>query len=228
MRESLYEQLANKAATEGDIERARQIINDYLPPSARPGALASARRQAVHTAASKGNFDEALRLVQSEPAVDVRIGMLGQIVGQIGSGLKNSTAVSLLEQIRSMMDPSPRAAGDEEMKVLLGIGAALSRLNPDRASGIIEPLVDQFNDLSLSAVVMNGFPERYYRNGDLIMTGNNLATLAREFAKTLANLTLTDTARAKTTADRLQPVTARIEIYLQMAGKAIRPSTRSD
>ena len=114
------------------------------------------------------------------------------------------------------------------MKTLLAISAVLSRFNPAAASGIIEPLVDQFNDLSLSAVVMNGFRERYYRNGDLIMEGNNLAALAKEFAKALSSLVLSDTQRARTTADRMRPVTVRIEIYLEMAGKAIRSPSLSN
>jgi hypothetical protein len=222
MRDSLYQQLANKAAIEGDLERARQIIDDYLPPSTRQGALASARRQAIYTASSNGNFEGALRFIQTEPSADTRAAMLGQIVSQIGPSVKNSTAASLLEQIRSMLDPSTRAEGEQEMKTLLGISAVVSRFNPAAASGVIEPLVDQFNDLSLSAVVMNGFREKYYRNGDLLMDGNNLAGLAKEFAKALSNLALSDTQRAKTTADRMRPVTVRIEIYLEMAAKAIR------
>jgi hypothetical protein len=227
-RAALYQQLATKAATEGDINRAQQIINEYLPPSTRQRALTAARRTAVNAAASHGNFDEALRLIQSERASDARLVLLGQIVKQIGPGLKYSTAASLLEQIRSMLDPSPRAEGEEEMKILLSISAALARFNPERASSIIEPLVDQFNDLSLSAIVMNGFRQTYYRNGDLTMSGNNLATLGVEFARALANLALTDTPRARATADRMRPLTVRMELYLEMAEKVIRPSSWSD
>jgi hypothetical protein len=228
VRDSMYQQLANNAATAGDFERARQIINDYLPPSTRARALAGAQRQAVYAAASKGNFDEALRLIQSERSVETRVTMLGQIVAQIGPGLKNSTATSLLEQIRSMLGPSPRAEGEEEMKTLLSLTAALSRFNPDRVSGIIEPLVDQFNELCLSAVAMNGFRQKYYRNGDLIMEDNNLATLGKQFAKTLAALSLRDTPRARAAADRMRPVTVRIEIYLAMAENSIRSSNWVD
>ena len=228
VRESMYEQLATKAAAEGDFDRARQIVNDYLPASSRQRVLTTARRQTVHTAASKGRLDEALRLVQTEPSPEARVAMLGQIVEKIGRGLKNSTAASLLEQARSMLDPSPRATGEEEMKVLIAIGASLARFDSGRASNILDPLVDQFNDLSLSAMVMNGFPEKYYRNGDLRMNGNNLAELATALADALAKLALTDAEHAKSTADRIRPTSARTEVYLQMAGKTIRASSWSD
>jgi hypothetical protein len=228
VRDSVYEQLATKAATEGDFERARQIVNDYLPPSTRQRALMTARRQSVHTAAFKGRLDDALRLVQTEPSPEARVVMLEQIVSQIGPGLKNSTAASLLDQARSMLDPSPRATGEEEMKVLLAIAAALARFDSGRSSNILDPLVDQFNDLSLAAMVMNGFPEKYYRNGDLRMNGNNLAELATTFAEALAKLALTDAEHAKATADRIRPASARAEAYLQIAAKTIRASTWSD
>jgi hypothetical protein len=114
------------------------------------------------------------------------------------------------------------------MKTLLSLTAALSRFNPDRVSGIIEPLVDQFNELCLSAVAMNGFRQKYYRNGDLIMEDNNLATLGKQFAKTLAALSLRDTPRARAAADRMRPVTVRIEIYLAMAENSIRSSNWVD
>jgi hypothetical protein len=226
-RDSLYEQAANTAALEGDINRAQQIINDYLPPSLRSSALNSARRTAVSVAAARGDFGEALRLIQSERSAEIRVSMLQQVVSQIaqmGPNLKNSTMAALMEAARGVLDPSARAEGIEEMRTLLKISAALARINPDRASDIIQPLVDQFNDLSLAAKVSNGFREKSYKNGDLMMEGNSLAILTNEFANALTTLALTDILRAKATADRMQPVTSRIEIYLQIAGKAGLPA----
>jgi hypothetical protein len=53
---------------------------------------------------------------------------------------------------------------------------------------------------------MNGFNERYYRDGELITNnGNALANLSNQMSTSLASLGLMNFERAKTDADRVGP-----------------------
>jgi hypothetical protein len=225
MRDQLYQQVANRIAQTGDVARARQLINERITnPMQRQQALRNLDQQAIYSAIARGKFDEALRSLSSFRPVE-RAQMLGQIVNQIGPGLKKSTALQYLEQARAMLSPSPQAEDQQQMFALLAIGRAFSRLDTGRAFEIVEPLVDQFNDISAAALSMNGFGQKYYKDGEVIMTnGNALAETGNQLATTLGNLAMANFERAKAAADRIHPVDLRLNVYLAIAQQTIQPS----
>ncbi len=226
MREQLYQQLASRLAQTGDATRARQIINERITnPMQRQQALRNLDQQAIYSAAARGRVDEALRNLSNFRPVSERAQILGQIVNQIGPGLKKATALQYLEQARNMLGPSPQAEDQQQMHALLAIGRAFSRYDSSRAFEIVEPLVDQFNDISAAALSMNGFGQKYYQDGEVIMTnGNAVAETGNQFATTLGNLALANFERAKTAADRIHPVDLRINVYLNIAQQTIQPA----
>ena len=70
---------------------------------------------------------------------------------------------------------------------------------------------------------MNGFNERYYRDGEVIMNnGNALAYLSGQMSQSLATLGLMNFERAKIDADRVGPLEVRLNAYLTIAQQAIR------
>jgi hypothetical protein len=169
MKDQLYMQLANRLAREGDVARARQIITDHITnPMQRQQALRSLDQQVIYGAAAKTKFEEALRMLSTFRPITERAQMLTQIVSQIGPGLKSSAAILYLQQARSMLGPSAQAEDQQQMYALLAIGRAFAKYDSTRAFEIVEPLVDQFNDLSAAAVTLNGFGQKYYLDGDLI------------------------------------------------------------
>ncbi len=226
LREQLYQQVAAKIAQAGDVARARQIINDQIKnPMQRQQALRNLEQQAIYGAAAKGKVAEALRnLSNLRPVID-RAQILGQIVGQIGPGLKKETALLYLEQARNILGPSPQAEDQQQMYALLAIGRAFSRYDSGRAFEIVEPLVDQLNEICAAAVTLNGFGQRYYQDGELVMTnGNVVAETGNQMATTLGNLALANFERAKVAADRIHAVDLRVNVYLNIAQQTIQPS----
>jgi hypothetical protein len=223
VRDQLYQQIANKAAAAGDVTRAQQIITDHVAnPMQRQQALKNLSQQAIYGAVARGKIDEALRNLSNFRPARERIQILSQVVNQIGPGQKKATALLYLEQARSMLGTSPQADGQEEMRALFEIGRAFSRYDSNRAFEIVEPLVDQFNEISVSAVTLNGFGQRYYQDGELIMTnGNAVADAGNQLATALASLAMANFERAKTAADRIHPTDARINAYLIIAQQTI-------
>ena len=230
LRDQLYQQVAQKFAEAGDVTRARQIINDHLTnPMQRQGALRILDQQAIYGAAARGKIDEALRTLSTFRPVSERAQILGQIVNQIGPGLKKATALLYLEQARNVLGPSPQAEDQQQMYALLAVGRAFSRYDSGRAFEIVEPLVDQFNDISAAALSLNGFGQKYYQDGEVIMTnGNAVAETGNQLATTLGNLALANFERAKAAADRIHPVDLRIHVYLTIAEQAIQPRKDAD
>jgi hypothetical protein len=226
MRDQLYQQVASKIAQTGDLARARQIINEHVTnPMQRQQALRSLEHQAIYSAVARGKVDEALRNLANFRPVSERAQILGQLVSQIGPGLKKSTALLYLEQARTMLGSSPQAEDQQQMYALLAIGRAFSRLGSIRAFEIVEPLVDQFNDISAAALNMNGFGHKYYQDGEVVMTnGNVVAETGNQLGTTLGNLALANFERAKAAADRIHPADLRLNAYLNIAQQLIQPS----
>ncbi|MEA2446203.1 MAG: hypothetical protein QOJ12_3495, partial [Thermoleophilales bacterium] len=228
MRDQLYQNLAQKAVTTGDFERARQIVKDRISnPAQRQRALFNLAQQMIQMEASKGRVVEALRIAASLRTSKERAIVLTQIVNLIGSGQKIGTALSLLEQARNMVASSPRVETQEQMAALLEIGRAFSRYDSKRAFEVIEPLLDQFNDMSTAALALNGFGQQYYQDGELMMqNGNGLANTATQLTAALGTLAMANFDRAKVAADRLDRPEVRIAAYLSIAQQSISPTDR--
>ena len=111
------------------------------------------------------------------------------------------------------------------MRALIQLAGAFSRYDSKKGFEIVEPLIDQFNELGQAARTLNGFGPEYFVDGELSMrNGNSLANIAGSLASTLGVLSLTDFDRAKSTADRLGLPEVRIPAHLGIAQQAIAPN----
>ena len=224
VREQLYLQLANNASARGDREQARKIINEHVAnPYQRRNALANLEQQEMYMAMSRGKVEDALRAISTMRWPRERANMLMQIARQIGPGYKRAAALNLLEQARSLLPSSMQAQDQDQMNALLELARAFARYDPKRAFDIIDPLVDQYNDLCTASRTLQGFGIEYYKNDELeMLQGNNIATLASNMSAALATLALTNFERAKTTTDRLRLAEVRLRAYLEIAQQAIQ------
>ena len=224
-KDQLYIQLSNRALNSGDIARAKQIINDYVTtPYQRQQALYNLEMQEVNRAFGKGKIEEALKTIANLSSPKERAQMLMQMAGQIGPGYKRATALLLLDQARALLSPSAQAQDATQLQALLELAKAYSRYDGKRAFEIIDPLVDQFNDLSAAAKTLEGFGGEFYDQGELIMqNGNFVATAAAQLTAALATLAITNFDRAKLAADRIRLPEVRLRGYLDIAQQAIQP-----
>jgi len=222
-RDQLYQMIAQKAASTGDLARARQIVKDGIQnPQQQLQALSNIEQQAIQMEAAKGRIEAALRGVSNLRTSRERAMMLTQIANQIGPGQKRAQALSLLEQARSMLGASPRVENQEQMSALLEIARAFSRYDASRAFEIVEPLLDQFNEISAAALVMSGFGQEIYQDGELQMqNGNSVSNVANQLVQTLSTLTPANFDRAKAGADRLERQEVRVTAYLAIAQQAM-------
>jgi hypothetical protein len=223
MREQLYQQLANNVAGKGDLARAQQIINDNIPnPLQRRQALRSLNQQAIYAATTKGKFDEVLRLLTNFRPVSERNALLGQILDQFGPGIKRAAALVYLEQAKNLVTTSGQADDLQQLQALLGISRAFAKYDVNRAFEIVDPLVNQFNELTTAATTLNGFGQVFYRDNELItMNGNAVAETANQISTTLATLAVINFDRAKTTAERIRQPDIRLRFFLAIAERTI-------
>jgi hypothetical protein len=89
-------------------------------------------------------------------------------------------------------------------------------------------LIEQFNTISEAAITMNGFGQRFYDQGEVIMTnGNTVAEMSNRLATTIGALAMADFERARQATDRIHPLGPRINTYLTIAQQAIEAAQRN-
>jgi hypothetical protein len=224
LRDQLYLELAQREANKGDTTRARQIIKEHISsPDEQRQALTSIEQQEVSRAINKGRVEEALKVIGAVRNPRERANQLAQIAAQIGPGQKRATAVSLLEQARSLLNTSPQAQDEDQMRALFEIARAFARYDVKRAFEIMDPLVDQVNDLCAAARILEGFGPEYYEDDELsLQNGSTVATLATQMSGVLGNLALINFDRAKSASDRIRLPEVRLRAYLEITQHTIQ------
>jgi hypothetical protein len=212
--------------TAGNYAEARQLITQSATnPRARRQALDNLERQAAFTEAAHGRMEEALKHLAKVSNSEERAEAVSEMAYQIGAGQKRATALALLETARSLVGTSIQAETGSHMRALLQLANAFSRYDAKRGFEIVEPLVEQFNELGAAARTLNGFGLNYFLDGELSLhNGNNLASIATPMSSTLGILSLADFDRAKATSDRLQLPEVRLNVYLSIVQQAVQPN----
>ena len=223
-REQLYLQLANREASNGDTARARQIVNDRVTnPYQRRQALANIDQQEMFRAVSKGKAEDALRMLGNLKNPRERARRLVQIVEQIGPGQKRGVAINLLEQARSLLGSSMQAQDQDQMNALLEIARSFGKYDAKRSFEILDPLIDQVNDLCAAARTMEGFGPENFDDDELSMqSGNTVAQVVMRMSNTIGSLALVNFERARATSDRLSLPEVRLRMYLEIAQQSIQ------
>lgn len=224
MKEQSYIQLAQMLSGKGDLARARQIINDYISnPYQRRQALLTLEQQEMYQSMQRGKVDEALKTISSQHTPRERANLLAQIARQIGPGLKRTAAMNFLDQARAMLAPGVQAQDQDQMNALLEVARAFSRYDVKRAFEIVDPLVDQLNDICTAARTLEGFGSEYYDEDELdLQNGSSVANVVIQVSSALGTLANSNFDRAKLSSDRLRQPEVRLYAYLQIAQQTIR------
>ncbi len=224
LQEQLYMQLAAREAMNGEGARATQIVNEHITNVfQRQQALANIQQQEMNRIINTGKVDDALRAVAAYRNPHDRAAHLTQIVNQIGQGQKRASAINFLEQARSMLGPSVQAQDENHMQALFEIARVYSRYDSKRSFEIIEPLIDQLNDLCAAMRTLDGFGAEGYEDDELnLRSGQPVANVAAQLSRVLGSLALVNFEGAKTEAERIRLPEVRLRAYLEIAQQTIQ------
>lgn len=227
-RQQLYNELANREANKGDFARARQILNDNITnPYQRLALLQNLNQHQIQVALIKGKTEEALRIIATIRSPRERARHLLQVINSIGESEKRAAAIRLLEQVRDLLPPAAQAQDQDHMQLLFNLARAFSRYDAKRSFEIMEPLIDQLNELCAAARTMDGFGPDYYDNDELEMhNGSSVANAANEMAQVMGMLALKNFERARGAADRVRLPEVRLSFYMEIAQRAMSDEQR--
>ncbi|HSE23388.1 MAG TPA: PPC domain-containing protein [Pyrinomonadaceae bacterium] len=228
IREQMYQSVAEKVAAAGDIDKAQLILNAHITDLyQRRQLVRSLEQQRAFQLAAKGNPEEALRIIRAIPSAKLRSSMIAQIAPQLGRGLKRSAVLNVLEQARSILGSSTKAANPEEMTALLELGKAFTKYDPNRATEIIQPLLDQFNDLDAAFRTIRNFAQLDVATDSYFQGGEFNGNIGPQMPSVIGQLATKDFDRAKALADRINSSEVRITVYIEMVRTTL-PVTPQD
>ena len=171
----------------------------------------------------KGKVDEALRIISGFRTPRERALLIAQVAPQIGQGQKRANAMTFLEQAKSLLGSPLQAQDQEQMQALVEIARAFGKYDVKRSYEILDPLVDQVNDLCAAARTLEGFGQENYDDDEMkLESGNTVPQMATRVASALGTLALVNFERARGASDRLRLPEVRLRAYLEIAQQTIQ------
>lgn len=220
MRDQLYTVAAWKAAGKGDLDRARQIVNDNLQNSSeRAKLLESLEQMALTQSLHRGKIEEARAGVARIRSKEKRAAALAGLAVLAATKGDKKLAQQLLEEARPLA--GERAKNVEQLNLHLQLARAYALVEPARSFEIVEAIVERANEMIAAADVLDGFlggPE-IFRSGELVMHSGlaSLENIFEQYGKELAVLARADFDRANSAAGRFQRTEVRTMARLLIA-----------
>lgn len=223
----IYRQAALKALDEGNVDRARQIVNEHLAGSARESVMQALEIQQATKNAKTDSIDEVRRMLSGLANDDQRIDLLLQLAARAQPD-NPKLAVRLLDEARQYTNK--RASSYQQLEQQLRVADAFKDLEPDRSFEVLEPGIMQLNELLAAAATLSGFEVNVFREGEMpLQGGNGLSNMVVRYGQRLGALATKDFERSQTLANRFQMaeprIVARLSIVRGMLG--LEPAANS-
>jgi hypothetical protein len=203
MQSRIYQQAANKALDEGDVERARQIANDHLQNNARDAVMQRIDFREMAKKAEGARFEEIRQIVARLPSEGEKVDLLVMLAGDVQKGGNQKLAVQLLEEAKQIVNR--RATSYDNFSQQLKVAHAFADIDATRSFELLDPGISQLNELLSAAALLSGFEINMFRDGEMaIQGGNGLTATINRYGQELAVLARNDFERSETLAGRFQ------------------------
>jgi hypothetical protein len=225
MREMLYLEASTKAMKEGNPERARTLINENVKdPHQRQMLLEQLDQMAVVAAAEQGKIEQTRKMLATLRTNEERAMLLAQLAG--GAALKGEKkiALQLLEEARGMIGAKAKNMNQLGAQLLVAHGYAT--LEPTRSLEILEPVVDQVNELLGAAIVLGGFfTEEFIRDDEVMLEPIAMVSVEffNKYAGDIAALARADFDRTRALVSKFERGEIRIMAQLLIAQSILSP-----
>ena len=210
----LYQQAAQKALDEGNVDRARQIANDHLDAPARDRVLQKVDFQLIAKKVETENMDQLRQTLTNLRSDDERIDLLLQLAAQAqeatgeqkpASAPEDDSKLALKFLGEAQGIANRRATNYKQFDQQLRIADAFASLEPARSFEVLDPGIAQLNELLSAAALLSGFEVNIFKDGELPLEGGSgLGDMVARYGQELATLAKIDFARAESSTNKFQ------------------------
>lgn len=220
IRDSMYQQIAWNLANTGEFAQSRHVAEEQVSdPSVRNQILQQSLMQAASAALQKGRLDLARQLIEQVTPEQARATSLIQLATQVASLNKGDTvALELLAEADSLL--GGRSQNAEEFGWQMQLVQAFARWKPARAVQLLDRSAKQVNEVLAAAAQVDGFvPTQFcFEQGELVLSNSYLMnSLVAQYAQAAASLADYDLQTARSLANRISRLEARLMVELAVA-----------
>jgi hypothetical protein len=221
MRTQVYQQAAWKASNSGDDARARQIANEFVSdPVQRKQILAQLDNQVLWRTLNENKIEEARSLLTKPMSDDQRVQILERMATMMIAKEDKKAARSYLDDARSIVMEMPR--GSQKVWQQFTLATSYAQIDSEESFKIVDPLVGQINELVNAAVIMDGFENKYLKNGEWIAnSGSSVGNLVTQLRGMLGSLARQNFDRAELLAEQLERPEIRLLAQVDVAQSAL-------
>ncbi len=222
VRNQFYSQAAWKAANQGDLERAHDLINTHLPAPERRNMLENLDTNQMRRLASEGKLDQARRALSRIQSNERRAGFLLQMIDLLAAKADEKTKLQILEEARLLL--GQRAENQSEFNAHMHLIGKFVQHDPKRSFEMFDPFVTQLNSLIAAAETLDGVEQRAaFSNGEMRLQslGGVVFEMLRQLSETLGQSSLIDFERAKAVTDRFDRSETRVLTRLNLVRKIL-------
>jgi hypothetical protein len=215
----LYQQAALKALDEGNADRARQIANDHLDGTTRDAVLQKVDFQLIANKVEADNMDQLRQALAALHSDDERIDLLLQMAASVqkpgATTDDKKLALKLLGEAQRLTNR--RANTYRQFDQQLRVADAFAPLDPSRSFEVLDPGINQLNELLSAAALLSGFEVDIFKDGELpLQGGSELGGMVARYGQELAKLAKIDFERAEASANKFQLAEPRLLARLTM------------
>ena len=217
MQNHLLQQAAWKAFNEGNVDLARQIVQEKVTdPNLRRDMQDNLDRQMTERMINEGKVAEARTFLARLTAAAERVTFLTRLATMaLEKGDKNQAQQFLNE---AQAQGGGRADSYPMLYAQLEVAGVYRSLDPPAAYAIIESAIDRLNELTRAAATLNGFDvEQYFRSDEFVLSnGNMLNQLLQQIGAQIGGIAEKDMDRARAMTDHVERLEMRTSVLLTM------------
>jgi hypothetical protein len=225
--QQIYQYAISKAVSNGDGNRARQIIMDFVPDGIqRTQMLDQLTNQMFWTSVNENKITEARQTLGRVKDVEQRFNLLMNLTNNIiGRGDKNQ-ATSLLAEATALLDAMP--ANASKLGAQLQLAQSYSTIDSQQSVALLQSVILQTNRLVSAAAVLDGFENSYLKEGEWMKRGyTGLSNLVNSIEQNLGTLARVDVEGARSLSKQLERPEIRLMAQLEIARNLLSPGTNS-
>ena len=203
-----------KVIEAGDFERARKFVDEFgLKPADKQDVMKQIERE--QRIANEDTSAEILKEAEGLRDESEAFHYLFRMATEIGPKNRQTT-MKLLDRSTELLEKVPPERW--QMQYQIGIAVRYCQVKSDRCFVMTEVIVRKMNELVAAATKLNGFDNRYLRNGEWNMTAEGgVGSLLTGLAQNAVYFALCDFDRAMALSNQFERREIRMMAQLKLA-----------
>lgn len=222
LRQQAYNKAIDKMIAAGNGDKARSLLQSAPEGKERDDALAYLDSQLAGKAIEKGNLDEAQKIINQIGSDTKKVEQLVNLavkIHQKNTKESHEEALKIMDDARRLVNEF--AENKDEVAGVLKLAAGFAAIEPDRAFPLLNPLIEQANDVINATAILAKYNKReqMFRQGEMLLPqtfgygGGNFS----RYGKELKMLAQADYGKTKNLIEQFRRDDVRVLLKLLLA-----------